>query len=123
MWANFVDPNCLFFTLEVDEDECDLIKAKYLAHMKELETHFSRLKDELISQRFKEVDQKLKEIEEESADEFRNPLKKLEMNMQFKTNFSSKCSFLCNESKINFSYVNKFIKKLKEIFKNKIKWL
>ena len=61
-----------------------------MAHLKDLEMHFARLKDELIAQRFKEVDQKLKEIEDESADEFRNPLKKLEMNMEFKTNFSSK---------------------------------
>ena len=61
-----------------------------MAHLKDLEMHFARLKDELIAQRFKEVDQKLKEIEDESADEFRNPLKKIEMNMEFKTNFSSK---------------------------------
>ena len=57
--------------------------------MKDLEQQYGKLKEEYIDERFKVVDQKLKEIEEETAEEFIKPLKQLQMNMEFKTNFSS----------------------------------
>ena len=57
--------------------------------MKELEQQFIKLKEEYIAQRFKVVDQKLKETEDETAEEFKIPLNKLEKNLEFKTNFSS----------------------------------
>jgi hypothetical protein len=78
------------FIKEVDEDECDQRRAKYLSSMKELEQQFIKLKEEYIAQRFKVVDQKLKETEDETAEEFRIPLNKLEKNLEFKTKFSSK---------------------------------
>jgi hypothetical protein len=57
--------------------------------MKELETHFTKLKEELINERNCMVDKKLKEIEDETAEEFVIPLKKLQMNLDFKINLSS----------------------------------
>lgn len=58
--------------------------------MRELETTYAKLKEEWINQRLKEVEKKLKEIEDESAEEFTIPLKKLQMNMEKKTNNSSR---------------------------------
>jgi hypothetical protein len=58
--------------------------------MKELEIQFSRLKEQLIYERNNLIDKKLKEIEDENAEEFVVPLKKLEMNMDFKIKLTSK---------------------------------
>ncbi len=75
---------------EIDEDEFDQRRAVCLADMKDLEAQFAKLKEELINERNLLVDKKLKEIEEETADEFVIPLKKLQMSMDFKINFTSK---------------------------------
>jgi len=61
--------------------------------MKSLELQFSKLKEELIKEKNNEVEKKLKEIEDETAEEFLVPLKKLQMNMDFKIKLTSKTSF------------------------------
>lgn len=74
---------------EADDEESNLKRAKYADEMRELETTYAKLKEEWINQRLKEVEKKLKEIEDESAEEFTIPLKKLQLNMEKKTNNST----------------------------------
>lgn len=69
---------------EVDEFEFDHRRAACVANMKDLEAKFSKLKEELINERNSMIDSKLDEIENETADEFAVPLKKLQMNLDFK---------------------------------------
>jgi len=69
---------------EVDEFEADHRRASCVADMKDLEAKFSKLKEELINERNCMVDKKLDEIENETAEEFAVPLKKLQMNLDFK---------------------------------------
>jgi len=69
---------------EVDEDEFDHRRADCLAGMRELEAQFVRLKEELISERHALIEHKLKEIEDETADEFTGPLKQLQLGKDFK---------------------------------------
>ena len=58
--------------------------------MKELELQFSKLKEELINEKQILVDQKLKEIEEETAEEFTGQLQKLKNNMETKIKLAGK---------------------------------
>lgn len=69
---------------DYDEFEFDHRRAQCVSDMKELEQQFAKLKEQLISERNSLIDQKLEEIEAETAEEFVVPLKKLEMNMDFK---------------------------------------
>ena len=78
---------------EVDEDEFDHRRAACIADMKELELQYSKLKEELINERNKMVNKKLKEIEDETAEEFTKPLKQLQMNIDFKIKLTSKPTF------------------------------
>ena len=61
--------------------------------MKELELQYSKLKEELINERNKMVNKKLKEIEDETAEEFTKPLKQMQMNIDFKIKLTSKPTF------------------------------
>jgi len=69
---------------EADEDEFERRRAQCQMDMRELEAQFYRLKDELIKEKQLLVDQKLKEIEDETAEEFAVPLQKLQLNMDNK---------------------------------------
>lgn len=59
--------------------------------MKELELQFAKLKEELINEKQVLVDQKLKEIEDETAEEFTGQLQKLKNNMDTKIRLASRC--------------------------------
>ncbi len=61
--------------------------------MKELELQFAKLKEELINEKQMLVDQKLKEIEEETAEEFTGQLQKLKNNMDNKIRLACKIAF------------------------------
>jgi hypothetical protein len=61
--------------------------------MKELELQFAKLKEELINEKQMLVDQKLKEIEEETAEEFTGQLQKLKNNMDNKIRLACKFTF------------------------------
>ncbi len=78
---------------EVDECEFDHRRAACVANMKSLELQFAKLKEELIKEKNNEVEKKLKEIEDETAEEFLVPLKKLQMNMDFKIKLTSNTTF------------------------------
>jgi hypothetical protein len=58
--------------------------------MKELEFQFSKLKEMYINERQTLIDQKLKEIEEESSEEFTTQLQKLKQNMDVKIKLASR---------------------------------
>ena len=74
---------------EVDEDEFDQRRSICLGEMKELEMQFAKLKEELISEKYALIDEKLRAIEDETADEFKLPLQKLQMNKDFKIKHAS----------------------------------
>ena len=57
--------------------------------MKELEAQFLKLKEEYIVGKQMLIDQKLKEIEEETAEEFVIPLQKFKQNMDMRLNLTS----------------------------------
>ena len=57
--------------------------------MKELEAQFLKLKEEYINEKQLLIDQKLKEIEEETAEEFVIPLQKFKQNMDMRLNLTS----------------------------------
>lgn len=69
---------------EYEEFEFEHRRSTCVANMKELEVQFAKLKEQLIAERNSLVDKKLDEIEDETAEEFVIPLKKLQMNMDFK---------------------------------------
>ncbi|RNA14526.1 breast cancer metastasis-suppressor 1 [Brachionus plicatilis] len=71
-----------------DEDEYERRRAAIQSDLKELETLFAKLKEALIFERQILIDNKLKEIEEESAEEFTGPLHKLEQNMEVRINLA-----------------------------------
>ena len=73
-----------FFLSEVDEDEFDRRRAACTTDMKELEQLFNKLKEALISEKQTLIEQKLNEIENETAEEFTVPLQKLKQNMDIK---------------------------------------
>lgn len=52
--------------------------------MKELETQFLKLKEDLINEKLAVIDKKLYEIENETAKEYTVPLLKLKENMEAK---------------------------------------
>jgi hypothetical protein len=58
--------------------------------MKELEFQFSKLKEMYINERQTLIDQKLKEIEEETSEEFTTQLQKLKQNMDVKIKLASR---------------------------------
>ena len=60
-----------------------------MADMKELEAQFLKLKEEYIVGKQMLIDQKLKEIEEETAEEFVIPLQKFKQNMDMRLNLTS----------------------------------
>ena len=66
------------------------MRAIYVADMKELEAQFAKLKEELINEKQILIDQKLKEIEDESAEEFKTQLLKLKQNMETKIKLAGK---------------------------------
>jgi len=68
----------------VDEDEFDSRRAICVSDMKDLELQFLKLKEDLINEKQMLIDQKLKEIEEESAEEYTHPSHKLKQNMEIK---------------------------------------
>lgn len=70
--------------IEVDEDEFERRRADCLSDMKELETLFNKLKETLIAEKQILVEQKLKEIDDETAEEYTVPLQKLKQNMEIK---------------------------------------
>ncbi|RNA14525.1 breast cancer metastasis-suppressor 1 [Brachionus plicatilis] len=72
-----------------DEDEYERRRAAIQSDLKELETLFAKLKEALIFERQILIDNKLKEIEEESAEEFTGPLHKLEQNMEVRINLAA----------------------------------
>jgi hypothetical protein len=76
--------------IEVDEDEFDSRRAICIADMKELETQFLKLKEELIYEKQMLIEQKLKEIEDETAEEYTTPSLKLKQNMEIKIKLTSK---------------------------------
>jgi hypothetical protein len=83
---------------EVDEDEFDRRRIACTNDMKELENLFSKLKEALINEKQILIEQKLKEIDEETAEEFTIPLQKLKQNMEIKIKLAckfTKLSFLC----------------------------
>ncbi len=63
---------------------------------------FAKLKEELIREKNNEVEKKLKEIEDETAEEFVVPLKKLQMNMDFKIRLTSRHLVFLNNLFIYF---------------------
>lgn len=69
---------------EVDESECDIRRATCVADLKLHEIQFAKLKEELIYERNNLINKKLQEIENESAEEFVVPLRKLQQNMDHK---------------------------------------
>lgn len=75
--------------IEVDEDEFDARRAICVADMKDLESQFLKLKDELIHEKQSLIDQKLREIEDESAEEYTQPSQKLKTNMEIKIKLAS----------------------------------
>ena len=92
--------------LDYDEFEFDHRRAQCVSDMKELEIQFSRLKEQLIYERNNLIDKKLKEIEDENAEEFVVPLKKLEMNMDFKIKLTSKLFCFWKTSPVSKPVVN-----------------
>ena len=79
----------LLFIEEVDEDEFDSRRAECVSDMKELESQFMKLKEELVNEKLLLIDQKLKEIEDESAEEYTVPCQKLKQNMELKLKLTS----------------------------------
>jgi breast cancer metastasis-suppressor 1-like protein len=75
--------------IEVDEDEYERRRSTCLADMKELEYLFGKLKEALIHEKQIVVDQKLKEIEDETAEEFKMPIEKLKQTMDIKTRLAT----------------------------------
>ena len=57
--------------------------------MKEIESQFIKLKEELIKERFDIIEQKAKEIDDETAEEFTIPLSKLKQSHEIKIKLSS----------------------------------
>jgi hypothetical protein len=57
--------------------------------MKELETQFMKLKEELLNEKLLLIDQKLKEIDDETAEEYTIPCQKLKQNMELKLKLTS----------------------------------
>jgi hypothetical protein len=80
--------------IEVDEDEFDSRRAICVADMKELESQFLKLKEELIYEKQMLIEQKLKEIENETAEEYTNPAFKLKQNMEIKIKLTSMILFI-----------------------------
>ena len=66
------------------------MRASRVTVMKELEFQFSKLKEMYINERQTLIDQKLKEIEEETSEEFTTQLQKLKQNMDVKIKLASK---------------------------------
>lgn len=77
------------FESEADEDEFDRRRAACVADMRELEAQFLKLKEEYIVGKQMLIDQKLKEIEEETAEEFVLPLQKFKQNMDMRLNLTN----------------------------------
>lgn len=75
--------------MEVDEDEYERRRNMCMSDMKELESQFGKLKEALIFEKQILIDQKLKEIEDETADEFTGPIEKLKQNMDIKIKLAS----------------------------------
>ena len=76
--------------IEVDEDEYEMRRATCLADMKELEAQFLKLKEELIGEKQILVEQKLREIVDETAEEYTIPLHKLKQIMEIKIKLTSR---------------------------------
>lgn len=74
---------------QVDEDECERRRADCLTDMRELEFLFVKLKDALIQEKQMLIDHKLREIEDETAEEFTQPLFKMKQNMEIKIRLAS----------------------------------
>jgi hypothetical protein len=60
--------------------------------MKELESQFLKLKDELIQEKYSLIDKKLLDIENETAKEYTVPLLKLKESMEMKISIA--CEFI-----------------------------
>jgi hypothetical protein len=58
--------------------------------MKELENLFNKLKEALINEKHILIEQKLKEIDDETVEEFTVPLQKLKQNMEIKIKLACK---------------------------------
>lgn len=94
---------------DYDEFEFDHRRAQCVSDMKELEQQFAKLKEQLISERNSLIDKKLEEIEAESAEEFVVPLKKLEMNMDFKIKLTSQQILLMHSFKTYSLILKRYI--------------
>lgn len=57
---------------------------------------FAKLKDALIFERQVLIDQKLKEIEDETAEEFTSPFQRLKQNMEVRINLAGNNSLNLN---------------------------
>ncbi|CAF0852422.1 unnamed protein product [Brachionus calyciflorus] len=98
--------------IEVDEDEYDRRRATIQSDMKELEMLFTKLKEALISEKQILIDQKLKEIEEETAEEFTVPFQKLKQNMEVRINLAELLKdFKCKNIEHTYQYEEISIKK------------
>ena len=82
------------------------MRASRVTVMKELEFQFSKLKEMYINERQTLIDQKLKEIEEETSEEFTTQLQKLKQNMDVKIKLASKKFFFRLFFSLFFELIN-----------------
>lgn len=78
---------------EDDEAESERRRAACLADMRELESLFVRLKEALIKEKQCLVETKMREIEDETAEEFTSAVAKMQQNMEMRLRLASNKSF------------------------------
>lgn len=74
---------------EDDDAECERRRLACLADMRELEQLFGRLKEALFKEKQCLIEAKLREIEDENADEFTHTVFKMKQNMEMRIRLAS----------------------------------
>uniref|UniRef100_A0A674PN82 BRMS1 like transcriptional repressor b n=1 Tax=Takifugu rubripes TaxID=31033 RepID=A0A674PN82_TAKRU len=89
---------CLYYILEMDEEDCERRRMECLDEMSNLEKQFTDLKEQLYRERLSQVNSKLAEVEAGRAAEYLEPLAVLLENMQVRTKVAGIYRELCLES-------------------------
>jgi hypothetical protein len=104
------------FETEIDEEQTESRRLECMTTIKDLEVQFSKLKDELIQEKLRLIETKLRDIENETAREFQVPINKLKENLDLKLNIlgllkeyrlkNIENTFLCDETSAKQSVEN-----------------
>lgn len=74
---------------EIDEESSENRRIECINEMKELESQYNKLKDDLVQAKLNMIEKKLVEIENETAKDYTIPLLKLKENMEMKINIAT----------------------------------